>query len=320
MVVSNRGNMGLRIIVFMGAATFLFLLLMAFGLKKSLQPPVGARVPEGAATSPFNEDRAWVDFEAIRAQGTSLSTRHNYVSKALRNAGLGTRTLASEFVTPEVATSTDAIVGVVKGNRPGVILLCVSLNSPTNGIDSGAADAAWLLEMARILGDQREGRSIWTVFLDGEVRQGQDNTPIVSRASKSLLDWIESQGEVANIEAVIVVQGIGDCALALQKDVGAPVELTEILWNTAVRQGYEKYLGKIPALGVDAHLAFREAGIPAVLLSDTFSGQTDGSAWINSLTSDTCRESLRAVGDVIYHALVPIEGHLDETGMRIDGQ
>lgn len=319
MLLSNRGNMGLRIIVFMGAATFLFLMLMAFGLKKSLQPQAGARVPPGTATSPFQEDRAWLDVEALRAQGSDEKSRQDFVSMVLRKAGLKTRRIALESQGPKGAKSEVALVGVVEGNRPGVLLLCTALASPADA--DADADAAWLLEMARILGSQRDGRSIWTVFFDGPGEPEKEDPAMASRDGAQLVETLKASGELAEIDAVIAVQGIGDCALAVQKEAGAPAALTEILWNTAAREGYEKFFGKLPARVTGYHVAFRKTGVPAVGLFDTRAGPNglrDGAVSARG-PADTCRESLRAVGDVIYHALAPIEGHLDETGMRSDG-
>lgn len=321
MFLSNRGNMGLRIIVFMGAATFLFLMLMAFGLKKSLQPQAGARVPEGAATSPFQEDRAWADAEALRALGSDGKLQQDFVSKALRKAGLKTRRITLGTPGPVADPPKSAFVGVVEGNRPGALLLCTVLSELPGGENAAAADAAWLLEMARLLGSQRDGRSIWTVFFESSGVAGRSVPATTSDAGVQLVDALRRSGELAEINAVVAIQGIGDCTLAVQKEAGAPAELTEILWNTAAREGYEKFFGKLPGKLQGPHLAFREAGIPAVGLFDTRpgpNGRREGSENAAG-PANSCRESLRAVGDVIYHALAPMEGRLDETGIRSDG-
>jgi hypothetical protein len=314
--------MGLRIIVFMGAATFLFLMLMAFGLKKSLQPATGARVPAGAATSPFQEARAWADVEALRGLGSDAELRQDFVLKALRKAGLKTRRISRANQAPTDTTGGTALVGIVEGNRPGVLLLCTSLNAPSAGSDYGAADGAWLLEMARLLGSQRDGRSVWIAFLDDSGVPAPKGQAGLSRAGAQLVDALKESGELGGVDVVLAVQGIGDCSLAVQKEAGAPPELTEILWNTASREGYGKFFGKLPGRVQGPHLNFREAGVPAVSLSDTRPGPYGprDRADIASATPEFCRESLRAVGDVIYHALAPMEGYLDETGIRSDEQ
>lgn len=321
MFLSNRGHMGLRVIVFMGAATFLLLMLMAFGLKKSLQPQAGARVPAGAATSPFQEDRAWRDVDALLKRAPATKEREDYVTGELRKAGLKTRRIPLENAAPTAGTAAAAIVGVIEGGRPGVILLCTALSTPSMGVDSGPADGAWLLEMARVLGRQRDGRSLWMVFLSGGQGARQDDTTTADQAGRQLIEALKTSQELDRIDAVLAVRGIGDCALAVQKEVGAPPELSEILWNTAVREGYEACFSKLPARVQGAHLSFRENGVPALALVDgnaTRPGRVNASG-TSQEPEEWCRESLRAVGDVIYHALPPIEGHLDETGMRIDG-
>lgn len=325
MTISNRGNMGIRIIVFMGAATFLFLMLMAFGLKKSLQPPVGARVPEGAATSPFQEDRAWADLVYLTSLHTSPgdspveNVRQDYILTQLRNAGLRIRRFPFESDAPGEPTARTSLAGIVEGNRPGILLLCGAMAD--SGSETGAANTAWLLEMARILGGRRDGRSIWFVFLDAEEAPVKEESNDVFEGSRKLVEALRAAGDLSQIDGVFAFNGIGDCQLNLRKEAGAPAAWLEILGNTAKREGYDAFLGKLPGRVRGGHLAFRDAGIPAMALVDDSATVRRRQAAPSSADEgfEACRESLRAVGDVIYHALAPIEGHLDQTGMRIDG-
>jgi hypothetical protein len=319
MVVSNRGNMGLRIIVFMGAATFLFLMLMAFGLKKSLQPQIGVRVPEGAATSPFNEDRAWEDVQSwqLLLDASAKADRDAFLIRQLREAGLKMRRFDFEASPSDGTTAASSFAGIVEGTRPDILLICGVVDAPA----TGAANAAWLLEMARVLGGRRDGRTVWLVFLEGDSLPGAEAKDGSYPGSQHLVKRLKAQKEFTLIDAAIALNGIGDCQLHLRKDKGAPPIWIEILWNTADREGYGKFFGALPAPIPGGHLAFREAGIPALaLVDDNPGGARQAPPQGGSLPQEACRESLRAVGDVIYHALAPLEGHLDETGMRIDGQ
>jgi len=319
MAVSTRSNMGLRIIVFMGAATFLFLMLMAFGLRKSLQPQAGARVPKGAATSPFNEDRAWKDVQSLESLdgAAARKNRADYLMGQLRGAGLNTRRFAIAGPPSEAGATLSSLAGIVEGDRPGVLLLCGAIDAPV----TGAANAAWLLEMGRVLGGHREGRSIWLVFLEGDSLADTGTGGGGFPESRNIVESLRAGKELALIDGAIALNGIGDCRLNVRKETGAPAAWIEVLWNTADRQGYGKYFGSLPVRIRGSHLAFREAGIPALaLVDDSPDGTRRDTTPGANVAEGVCRESLRAVGDVIYHALAPLEGHLDETGMRNDGQ
>src|SRR5690606_7239280 len=100
---------------------------------------------------------------------------------------------------------------------------------------------------------------------------------------------------------------------------------TEIVWNTAARYGYSAHFGKTAIAVEDDHLPFREVGIPAIELIDFSYGgsQLDHSKnWHTAADTldKVCPGSLRAVGDVIYHALLVIDGQLDTTGTVTDGR
>lgn len=326
MINSRHGNTGLRIIVFMGAATFLFLMLMAFGLKKSLQAPAGALVPPGKATSPFSDDRAWEDVERITSIDTTLSGPAStnalieFVAARLSQCRLRTRDFSSSAGDGNQSKPSRSIAGIVEGNRPGVLIVCTTISAPSADqhlASRDAADLAWLLETARILGPTRDGRSIWILFVNDGTSAVPGPEESNHRSGQSIVDALKASNELDEIDAVVCVKGIGDCLLSVQKDAGAPRDLSEIIWNTASRQGYGKFFGKLPARLHDSELSFRDAGIPAIALVDTSRDQAQ--AMNSSEPGNTCRESLRVVGDVIYHALAPLEGHLDGTGMRSDG-
>jgi glutaminyl-peptide cyclotransferase len=330
------GNTGLKIIVFMGMGTLLFLMLMSFGLRQTLKPREDSRVRPGAAKSPFQEARAWADLEYVvglgpRTPGSpGMRQQQEYVTAELRKAGLKTREFAFHAATPIGELAMKNIAGIVEGTRSGIIVLSGHYDTKRLpdieflGANDAGSSTAWLLEMARILGPRREGRSIWLVFFDGEEALMEWTREDSLYGSRHLVSALRTSGELQQLETLINVDMIGDCYLALLKDPGAPDWLTDIVWNTARRQGYSNHFSTVSESVEDDHLPFREAGVPALELIDFSYGGSRIEHKKNWHTAaDTlekvCPESLRAVGDVIYHALPIIEGHLDTMGARSDG-
>ena len=117
--------------------------------------------------------------------------------------------------------------------------------------------------MARTLGRTRDGRTIWLVFFDGK------NSPKnASHGSRLFRTQLELSGEFPSVDAVLNVSRIGDCYLSLSRDERAPRWMTEILWNTADRQGYATHFGPFAEDLVSDLSPFRDVGIPTFELAD----------------------------------------------------
>lgn len=336
MGADKAGNSGIRVIVFMGMGTMLFLLLMSFGLRQSLKPRENTRVVPGEARSPFNAERAWKDLEHLVAMGPrpsgseAMVSQQQFVLRELRSAGLETRRQIFESVTPRGTLEMVNIWGIVAGTRPGIIILSNHYDTKFfpefsfSGANDGGSTTAWMLEMARTLGPKRDGRTIWLVFFDGEEAQRAWSPEDSLYGSRHMVDRLTASGEMASIDALINVDMIGDCYLGIMQDEGAPDWLTEIVWNTAARHDYDTHFSDFPTDIADDHMPFRDAGIPALELIDFSYGGSQIEHRKNWHTAEdtlekVCAGSLRAVGDVIYHAIVAIDGELDTIGNATDG-
>ena len=329
----NAGNMGTRVILFMGIGTLLFLMLMAFGLKRSLKPQENTRVPEAKAQSPFDEHRAWKDLEYLTSLGPrpsgseAMTAQQAHICRELRAAGLKVQQQTFDAETPRGILPMTNIWGIVEGNRPGVIVISNHYDTKYLpefefiGANDGASSNAWMLELARILGPHRDGRSLWLVFFDGEEAQEEWSADDSLYGSRHMVRTLQESGELQQIEALINVDMIGDCYLNINRDPGAPPWLSEIIWNTASRYGYGLHYSRFGTELEDDHIPFREVGIPTLNLIDFSYGGTQVAHSRNWHTQEdtlekVCPGSLRAVGDVIYHAIQVIDGQLETIGSQ----
>lgn len=281
-----------------------------------------------SASSPFDGERAYTDLARIvaigpRVPGTEGSSKvQALIRDELKLAGLEVQEQSFTANTPLGPRDMTNLVGVVRGTQPGLILLTNHYDTKYFpefvfvGANDGGSTTAWMLEMARTLGPQREGCTVWLCFFDGEEAFQTWTETDSLYGSRAFVQRLTGTGEAAQVKAVVNVDMIGDCKLGIFKDPGAPEWLEEAVWAQARRLGYDKAFLLSGRQIEDDHIPFRRAGLPALELIDFEYG---GSAAAHQNTWHTSRDtldkvcagSLQAVGDVIYHALPVIESHVE---------
>ncbi len=173
------------------------------------------------------------------------------------------------------------------------------------GANDGASSAALLLELARALHGRKHNLTYWLVFFDGEeaIREqwtDDDNT----YGSRHLVQKLSSAGELGRIQAMILVDMIGDSNLDIHREAGSTPWLTDIVFAAAHRLGYAKYFLDAPTAVDDDHTPFLNAGVAAVDLID-FDYGPENSYWHTAQdTVEHCSPlSLTIVGRVVLATL-----------------
>ena len=159
--------------------------------------------------------------------------------------------------------------------------------TPVPGANDGASGVAVLLELARTL-PELGNQQIWLVFFDAE-DQGRIEG----------WDWIiGSRAFVQNLagspDRVVILDMIGDADLQIYREKGSDPALTDAIWDTAARLGYEEvFVNEEKYSILDDHLPFVEAGIPAVDIIDF-----DYPYWhtLNDTADKVSAESLQIIG------------------------
>jgi glutaminyl-peptide cyclotransferase len=278
--------------------------------------------------SPFNAERAWADLETVvgfgpRPSGSpELAALRSFIQEQLDAAGLEVWEHAFEAETPIGVLPMVNVVGVVKGSKPGILVLGNHYETKYFpdmyfvGANDGGSTTAWMIEMARALGPRREGRSVWLCFFDGEeafVNWTATDSVYGSRAFVALL---KASGQLDEIDAMINIDMIGDCYLGIEKDVVAAGFLVDPIWAAAESLGYGGHFLDSYQNVSDDHIPFHRAGVPVIDLIDFTYGRTvldHLATWHTE--ADTldkcCASSLQVVADVVYHALPAIEAELD---------
>jgi glutaminyl-peptide cyclotransferase len=167
-------------------------------------------------------------------------------------------------------------------------------------------------EIARALAGagRLDGPSVHLALFDAEEARGERDFEVDgTRGSRQYVEYARSGRQGAppldEIEAMILLDLVGDCDLQIPREAGSDARLYESIAIHAV-PGNDPFGGTTAAV-LDDHIPFLEEGIPAVDLIDfTYGPGPSPGAWWHT-TEDTldkvCPESLDAVGEAVLGAL-----------------
>jgi Zn-dependent M28 family amino/carboxypeptidase len=159
---------------------------------------------------------------------------------------------------------------------------------PVPGANDGASGVAILLELAQVLPPDAP---VGLVFVDGEDQGRIDGW-----------DWILGSRLFAEAlpyqpAAVVIVDMLGDADLNIYQEKNSDPELTDSLWLTAKRLGYDQFfIAESKYRVIDDHVPFLEKGIRAVDLIDL-----DYAYWhtLQDTSDKVSPQSLQIVGEVL---------------------
>ncbi|MDE3155263.1 MAG: M28 family peptidase [Acidobacteriota bacterium] len=291
-----------------GAAVLAFLLLPSFARPAAAQ--------KSAAAPHFDSDRAYGDLRQIVTFGprpagsAALAETRTYIEGELKKAGVRYREQPFDASTPLGRVHMVNIIATFPGATPDRLLITGHYDTKLFrdfrfvGADDGGSSAAFLLELCRVLQHRRNRMTIDVVFFDGEEAMvdwtGTDHT----YGSRYFVMQAQKTGDIRTIRAMVLVDMIGDRNLDILRDDNSSPWLTDIVWSTAKRLGFDSYFLDRHTAIEDDHIPFVRAGIPSLDIIDL-----DYPYWHQA--SDTLDKvsarSLQIVGDVVLAALPRIE-------------
>ena len=136
------------------------------------------------------------------------------------------------------------------------------------GANDGGSGTAALLEMARVLTEQRPKRRVALVFFDGEEAFHEWSGTDSIYGSRHLAKFWASQGVLGQIRAFVLMDMIGFSELRFMRDANSNRWLQNRIWQEARQQGRGRFFSD-DAMGIeDDHIPFVEQGVPAAVLID----------------------------------------------------
>ena len=272
------------------------------------------------APTAFDSSKAWEHLRQQVAIGPRPSgsagnlKNREYITKTLAAIGLKTVEQAWEAMTPLGPIKMVNLIATIPGRRPERIILASHFDTKLFrefrfvGASDGASSTATLLELARVLKARPQlPFTIELLFLDGEEATGEWRDPDHTYGSRHYVEVARQTGTLKSLQAMILLDMVGDRQLNIRRESTSTPWLTDIIWNTARRLGHQASFISESMAVEDDHMHFLKAGIPSVDIIDL-----DYPAWHtaqDTLDAVSAR-SLQVVGDVVVAALPEIEQRL----------
>lgn len=286
-------------------------------------PPASASSSAASARATFDGARAFRDLEALvqigpRPAGSpGAAQARERIRERLRQAGWPVEEHAFEahpkgrspvpmvnLLARKDGASVDRIVLITHYDTkdiPGVHFL---------GANDGASGAAVLIELARVLAADALPLGVELVFADGEEAFGPSiNADDGLYGSNALAERMQSDGSLAHVRAVILVDMVGDRDLNLAWDLGSSARLRDIFLREARGLGETELFDLASAMSViDDHTPFQQRGVEDVLVLLDFqfgARASPGPLWhtAGDDLSAVSEASLKRVGKVLVEGV-----------------
>lgn len=282
---------------------------------------LGALQVACALDSPaFNGGRAFEDLKRLAAFGPrpsgskALAESRAWIIGRLKQAGVQAEEDSFVAATPRGSVPMTNLLVRIPGASRKVVILAGHYetkyfeNFAFVGANDGGSSAAFLLEMARLLARRKNELSYWLVFFDGEEAYREFTPTDGLYGSRHLVEKLTASGELARLEAMILVDMIGDARLNIHRDINSTAWLTDQVFGVAHRLGYSKYFRNEERAYEDDHIPFVRAGVAAVDLIDFDYGPNNSYWHTPEDTPEKCSPlSLTIVGRVVMATLEELE-------------
>jgi Zn-dependent M28 family amino/carboxypeptidase len=164
------------------------------------------------------------------------------------------------------------IVVKVPGASPDILLFGSHYDTKRManfvGADDGGSSTGVLLELARLVCARKNANTVWLAFFDGEedfnTNWATDNT----YGSRELAARMANSGDLKHVKAMILVDMVGPTHPIFRRETNSTPWLTDLLWSTAARLGYDRiFVGDVNAIE-DDHIPFLERKVPSADIID----------------------------------------------------
>lgn len=137
------------------------------------------------------------------------------------------------------------------------------------GANDGGSSTGVLLEMARVAAEQPD---LWLVFFDGEEAMVEYSDKDGFWGSRYFVEELKRKNQIGSIKAMVLLDMVGDKNL----NVTVTGSLMEPVFDASRSAGFRDYFNYRGNSILDDHVAFLQAGIPAVDLIDFEFGSAPG--------------------------------------------
>jgi Zn-dependent M28 family amino/carboxypeptidase len=239
-----------------------------------------------------------------------------YILECLKSYGLKVNTQVFRPITPLGRREMRNIWAVSEGTTESVIILASHYDSKyfeefsfVGANDSGSSTAL-VMELARLLAiDNPTDHTLFFVFFDGEEAFGDWTNVDSLYGSREFVKMLKARSWLHRIDALILLDMVGEKDLAFRKDINSTPWLNTLIWDTASQMGYDNIFRRGSTSVQDDHIPFAEEGVAVVDIIDL-----DYAHWhrqedtLDKLSMD----NLEIVGKVVLGSLTAISQSVGE--------
>jgi glutaminyl-peptide cyclotransferase len=240
----------------------------------SVPPQSADDAPPPESTGGFDGKRAFahvakqVSFGPRPSGSPAIVQTQDYLQSELKSYGCTVETDSFTADTPLGRLPMKNILVKIPGDKPGIILLGTHYDTKRLenfvGADDGGSSTAVMLELARLLCAQHGHYNVWIAFFDGE-EAVKDWSDIDSRyGSRQMAAKLATSGELPKLKAFLLADIVGSRPLRIKRDSYSTKTLTDLVWKTAARLGYQDIFVNEESGSEDDHQSFLKRGVPAV--------------------------------------------------------
>jgi Zn-dependent M28 family amino/carboxypeptidase len=269
-----------------------------------------AAVPPVSGEKAMEHVRAQVAFGPRPPGSAALEKCRAYITDQLRGYGYEVQVDEFEAGTPYGGKVMKNLIARKGTSSRGVVALASHYDTKLMegiefvGANDPGSSAGLLIELARVLSEERGTLDYWFVFLDGEEAFVDWSTFDSTYGSRHLAKRWQQDGTAGRIRALILLDMIGDRNLDILKESHSTRWLSDLVWETAAKVGLQGILSRYAGAVEDDHLPFLEAGIPSVDIIDLNYGPGNS---FHHTTADTLDkvspESMEKVGRLVLAVL-----------------
>jgi len=214
-----------------------------------------------------------VSFGPRPSGSQAILQTQDYLQSELKSYGCTVETDAFGSDTPVGRLPMKNILAKIPGQNRGIILLGTHYDTKRLenfvGADDSGSSTGVMLELARLLCSQHGKYAVWIAFFDGEeavnpVWKDPDNR----YGSRQMAAKLSASGDLPKIKAFLLADLVGGRNLHVRRETYSTKWLTDLVWTTAGRLGYQGvFLNQENAIE-DDHLSFLNRNVPSVDVID----------------------------------------------------
>jgi glutaminyl-peptide cyclotransferase len=245
-------------------------------------PPQGADdAPPPESMGGFDGRRAYahvakqVSFGPRPSGSPAIIQTQDYIQSELKSYGCTVETDSFTADTPIGRLPMKNILVKIPGDKQGVILLGTHYDTLLKenfvGADDAGSSTAVMLELARLLCPQHGKYAVWIAFFDGEEAVKQWSDTDSRYGSRQMAAKLATSGELPRVKAFLLADIVGSHPLRFKRDSFSTKALTDLVWKTAARLGYQDIFVNEETGSEDDHQSFLKRGVPALDVITDFS-------------------------------------------------